>query len=109
MRNTLTKAESLKGKDLLSIKEKLHNWEVHPDRIKRTWQFQNFVEAFSFMTKVALLAESHISIHTWPEIDFIALDVFMCGACDAALAIEPLKDMFQPSLTNIREMMRGAE
>lgn len=28
---------------------------------------------------VAVLAESHISIHTWPERDYAALDVFMCG------------------------------
>lgn len=60
------------------------------------------------VTGVALLAESHISIHTWPEIDFIALDVFMCGSCDATLAIEPLKEMFQPTQTNIKEVIRGA-
>ncbi len=31
---------------------------------------------------VLVLAESHISIHTWPERSFAAVDVFMCGACD---------------------------
>ena len=31
---------------------------------------------------VLVLAESHISIHTWPERDFAAVDIFMCGACD---------------------------
>ncbi len=31
---------------------------------------------------VLVLAESHISIHTWPERDFAAIDIFMCGACD---------------------------
>ncbi len=61
------------------------------------------------VTGVALLAESHISIHTWPEMDFIALDIFMCGACDATLAIEPLKDMFQPSSMHIKEVMRGTK
>ena len=61
------------------------------------------------VTGVALLAESHISIHTWPETEFAALDVFMCGSCDASLAIEPLKKMFQPTQTNIREVMRGKE
>tara|TARA_Y100001968_G_scaffold298566_1_gene308534 strand:+ start:1092 stop:1559 length:468 start_codon:yes stop_codon:yes gene_type:complete len=31
------------------------------------------------MTGLALLAESHISIHTWPEIGYAAIDVFTCG------------------------------
>jgi S-adenosylmethionine decarboxylase len=41
------------------------------------------------VTGMALLAESHISIHTWPEHDYAALDCFLCGArhdLDAALA-----------------------
>lgn len=40
------------------------------------------------VTGVALLAESHISIHSWPEHGYAALDIFMCGATndlDAAL------------------------
>tara|TARA_Y100001968_G_C19367947_1_gene723574 strand:- start:490 stop:966 length:477 start_codon:yes stop_codon:yes gene_type:complete len=32
------------------------------------------------VTGLALLAESHISIHTWPEIGYAAVDVFTCGA-----------------------------
>ena len=43
---------------------------------------------------VLVLAESHISIHTWPERDFAALDIFMCGACDPHLAIPVLKRAF---------------
>ena len=43
----------------------------------------------SGVTGMALLAESHISIHTWPEHGYAALDCFLCGArhdLDAALA-----------------------
>jgi len=39
---------------------------------------------------VALLAESHISVHTWPEYGYAAVDVFMCGPAadpEAALAV----------------------
>ncbi|WP_419809566.1 adenosylmethionine decarboxylase [Sphingomonas sp.] len=41
------------------------------------------------VTGVALLAESHISIHTWPEHGYAAVDIFLCGSrhdLDAALA-----------------------
>ena len=35
------------------------------------------------VTGVALLAESHITVHTWPERGYAAFDVFLCGGCDA--------------------------
>ena len=60
------------------------------------------------VTGVALLAESHISIHTWPETDYIALDVFVCGSCDAHKAVEVLLARFQPSRYEISEHRRGA-
>ena len=45
---------------------------------------------------VAVLAESHISVHTWPERDFASIDIFMCGACDPAVAMRHMADMFKP-------------
>ena len=38
------------------------------------------------VTGVVLLAESHITVHTWPEGDYAAFDVFMCGRCDVDAA-----------------------
>ena len=38
------------------------------------------------ITGVMLLAESHITVHTWPEREYAAFDVFMCGNCDADAA-----------------------
>jgi S-adenosylmethionine decarboxylase len=59
------------------------------------------------ITGVAVLAESHISIHTWPETDYIALDVFTCGACDAHKAADELIRHFQPVKYEIGAHKRG--
>jgi S-adenosylmethionine decarboxylase len=59
------------------------------------------------ITGVAILAESHISIHTWPEINYAAIDVFMCGECNASLAIPVLKAHFQPETCKINTIARG--
>ncbi len=56
---------------------------------------------------VAVLAESHISIHTWPETGYAALDVFMCGAADPYKAIEVLREAFRPSRLTVKEFLRG--
>ncbi len=56
---------------------------------------------------VALLAESHISIHTWPERDYAALDVFMCGASDPRRTVPVLRRAFQPQRFEVRELLRG--
>lgn len=59
------------------------------------------------VTGVAVLAESHISIHTWPEHGFAALDVFMCGECDPHLCLPVLDRLFEPQRTKIAEHKRG--
>jgi len=56
---------------------------------------------------VAVLAESHISVHTWPERDFAAFDVFMCGCAKPADAIPALKRAFKPNHINVVEHKRG--
>jgi S-adenosylmethionine decarboxylase len=56
---------------------------------------------------VVVLAESHISIHTWPERNFAALDVFMCGACDPHKVVPFLKAAFAPASIELDEQRRG--
>ena len=56
---------------------------------------------------VVVLAESHISIHTWPERDFAAIDIFMCGACEPHLAIPALQAAFCPTRIELDEQRRG--
>jgi len=45
---------------------------------------------------VAVLAESHISVHTWPERGYAAFDIFMCGNAEPTRAYEVLKQAFSP-------------
>ncbi|HWM46391.1 MAG TPA: adenosylmethionine decarboxylase [Xanthobacteraceae bacterium] len=59
------------------------------------------------ITGVAILAESHISIHTWPECSYAAVDVFMCGEAKPARAIEVLRRAFQPGRMTVVEHKRG--
>jgi S-adenosylmethionine decarboxylase len=56
---------------------------------------------------VAVLAESHISIHTWPELGYAALDVFMCGECDPNRALPVLREAFAPGRIAVAEHRRG--
>jgi S-adenosylmethionine decarboxylase len=56
---------------------------------------------------VAILAESHISVHTWPERGYAAFDVFMCGAAQPENAIDILTSAFQPENFNVKEIFRG--
>lgn len=56
---------------------------------------------------VAVLAESHISIHTWPERRYAALDVFMCGNCDPQKAVPVLRNAFAPRFIVVSEHRRG--
>ena len=56
---------------------------------------------------VAVLAESHITIHSWPETGYAALDVFMCGHADPHRTIAVLRQAFQPDRIEISEHLRG--
>jgi S-adenosylmethionine decarboxylase len=59
------------------------------------------------ISAVAVLAESHISVHTWPERDFAAFDIFMCGNAHPEEAIAILMRAFSPKTINITENLRG--
>ncbi len=56
---------------------------------------------------VVVLAESHISIHTWPERSYAAVDIFMCGKCDAYLSIPVLREAFRAGSVQLTEHKRG--
>lgn len=59
------------------------------------------------ITGVALLAESHISVHTWPERKYAAFDLFTCGTGNPYQAVAVLKQAFHPGHLQITEQKRG--
>ena len=58
---------------------------------------------------MAVLSESHISIHSWPEANYAALDVFMCGETKPHLVIDVLRQAFQARDVVVKEHKRGEE
>jgi S-adenosylmethionine decarboxylase len=63
----------------------------------------------SGVSGVAVLAESHISIHTWPEAGYAALDVFMCGSADPDACIPVLRAAFSAKRVGVNELLRGQQ
>lgn len=56
---------------------------------------------------VAVLAESHISIHTWPERLYAAIDIFMCGDAQPHRAVSVIRKAFAPETVTLIEHRRG--
>jgi len=57
---------------------------------------------------VVIIAESHLAIHTWPELGYAAVDLFTCGeTCDPKIAYEYLKDSFGAGTATYSELKRG--
>jgi S-adenosylmethionine decarboxylase proenzyme len=57
---------------------------------------------------VLLIAESHLSVHTWPEDGFAAVDIFTCGEeMDAEVAVHFLERAFRAQRTEVRVLTRG--
>jgi len=56
---------------------------------------------------VAVLAESHISIHTWPEREYAALDIFMCGDTHPHKTISVFEQAFETTDIEVNENLRG--
>jgi S-adenosylmethionine decarboxylase len=56
---------------------------------------------------VAVLAESHISVHTWPENGYAAFDVFMCGDARPEACVPILQEAFDADQVEVHEILRG--
>ena len=58
-------------------------------------------------TALYLLSESHLSIHTWPEKNYIAIDIFTCGNCNVEYIAQRFIDYFEPKSKKLTLLDRG--
>lgn len=57
---------------------------------------------------VVIISESHLAIHTWPELGYAAVDLFTCGdKCDPKVSYEYLRKMFNSTNASYTELKRG--
>jgi len=68
-------------------------------------QFHQF--APGGITGFLLLAESHISVHTWPEEGLAAIDIFTCGQMDADSILRWLRERLCPQRERLTTVERG--
>ena len=61
----------------------------------------------SGVTALVLLSESHAAIHTYPEHEYAAIDVFSCGMPDPDAALAHLGDVLQPTEVSVHRQQRG--
>ena len=94
--------------DLAYIKEILRDCVTVCDATLLHIHLHQFSESGG-ISGVAVLAESHISVHTWPERNYAAFDVFMCGAAKPSNTIAILQDAFTPDELNVKEILRGQQ
>ncbi len=56
-----------------------------------------------------LIAESHLSIHTWPESGYVAVDIFTCGGLDPRPGFRHLEQALGAKRARVHEIVRGIE
>ncbi|MGA2402898.1 MAG: S-adenosylmethionine decarboxylase, partial [Syntrophobacteraceae bacterium] len=56
-----------------------------------------------------LIAESHISIHTFPDKQYMSIDMFSCKPFDTDMAVETIKSYFKIQKHEIKVLDRGQE
>lgn len=90
MESLLREAAASAGATLLSVH--VHHFQPHG------------------LSGVAILAESHLAIHTWPELGYAAVDAFTCGDhVDPRKAVDVLEEGLESSWTTTMEMSRGIQ
>ena len=94
------------------LDDKAHIEQAMTDAVKAAGATLLHIHLHTFtpnggISGVAVLAESHISVHTWPEKGYAAFDVFMCGDAEPKKALRVLEAAFKPKRTVVGMHKRG--
>lgn len=59
---------------------------------------------------VVVISESHLSVHTWPEVGYVALDIYTCGKeAKPEVAVEYALEQFKATSVHVTEISRGLQ
>jgi S-adenosylmethionine decarboxylase len=65
-------------------------------------------EPYNGVSAIAIIAESHISVHTWPEMGYAAVDIFTCGErANPDAAVPVFQRYFAPQRLEVMQISRG--
>jgi S-adenosylmethionine decarboxylase len=73
-----------------------------------TERWHHFGSGYGY-TGVVILSESHISVHTWPEKGYAALDAFYCGDCNPENSVGAILAFYNPIRHSKNVILRGIE
>ena len=109
----------LKGcpKDILS------NYQLHFDYLKNipeliqmtpitqpyVFPYEGLVPEDKGITGIVIIAESHISVHSFEDKGYCFIDIFSCKPFDYERAIELTKEIFQPKDCEVNVVSRGKD
>ncbi len=90
--------------------------DTYPEQLNMTKIMPPYVFRYSGavpedwgVSGIVLIAESHISIHTFPDKEFVTLDIFSCKEFDVDAAIDYFCSIFEPTSYEKQLLMRGRE
>ena len=103
--------------DLLQDMKVIYDFLDHvPDEMQMTkimppyvFRYQGAVPEDWGISGFVLIAESHISIHTFPDKRYLSVDIFSCKPFDTDMAIEAVKSLFRVQKYETKILDRGQE
>lgn len=94
--------------DILGDKNKIREILVNAAKIAKFTVVTSHSHYFSpGVTSFVVIGESHLSIHTWPEYNYAAIDIFVCGEKDPWGAYNYIYEKLKPKRVSVIEVKRG--